>query len=176
MADDLTTGYARGIVAVAQAEGALERVTSELLRFGRAIAENPQLREALADPSVDPGAKLRVAEDLLPRAHPQTVAAVAYVVSSGRARLLEDITRQVGVVSAEQRGGALAEVRTAMPLNDEQRRRLQTAVGRVVGQDVELHEVVDPALVGGVRVQVGDTVIDGSIARRIDDMKAALTS
>lgn len=176
MADDLSTGYARGIAAVAQAEGALERVSVELLRFARAVADNPQLRETLGNPGVDTAAKIGIAEDLLTRAHPQTAAAVGFVVASGRARLLEEIARRVGSIAAEGSGGSLAEVRTAMPLTDAQRTRLQAAITAAVGRPVTIDEVVDPELVGGIRVQVGDTVIDGSIARRLDDMKAQLSS
>lgn len=175
-ADPVVRGYAEAIFTVAQAEGALERVEDELYRFARAIEANADLRDRLTDPSIDTGAKLGVVTDLLAgRAHPQTVSAVAYVVQAGRARQLTQIADALGATGAASRSHALAEVRSAVPLDAEQQRRLSDAIRRSTGRDIDLRVVVDPEVVGGVSVKVGDTVIDGTLARRLTALRAALT-
>jgi F-type H+-transporting ATPase subunit delta len=174
--DAVVAGYAQAIVAVAEAEGALERVEDELFRFGRAVLEHTELRDQLVDPAVDPAVKIGIVTDLLgDRAHPQTLSAVSFVVQSGRARQLPAIADAVVARAAEARAQAVVEVRSAVALSAEQRRRLVQALTRVVGQDVDLKVIVDPDVVGGIVARIGDTVIDGSVARRLAEVRTQLT-
>ena len=100
-AETVIDGYAKAIVAVAEAEGALERVEEELFQFARAIEGSPDLRERLLDPSIETSAKVGLVTDLLgERAHPQTVSAAAFVVQSGRARQLPQIADAVVAAAA----------------------------------------------------------------------------
>ncbi len=173
--DDPVSGYARAIFHVAQAEEALDRVSDELFRFARAMEDNPELRERLTDPAVDVADKLQVVDDLLNRAHPQTVSAALYLVHAGRARQLEDIAEALADLVAESRSRAVAEVRTAVELDDERRKRLAEAIQEATGKQIDLKVIVDPDMVGGVVVKVGDTVIDGSVTRRLSEFRARLT-
>jgi F-type H+-transporting ATPase subunit delta len=175
-ADPVVESYATAIFTVAQAEGALERVEDELYAFARAVQTNAELRDRLVDPGIDTGAKLGIVADLLGgRAHPQTVSAVAYIVQAGRARQLGDITSALVQASAESRSQALAEVRSAVALDGEQQRKLAEALGRAAGRPVDLKVIVDPGVVGGLVAKIGDTVIDGSVARRLAELRTALT-
>ena len=174
--DPVVDGYARAVVSVAEAEGALERVEDELFRFGRAVQDNPDLRDRLIDPSIDAGAKLGVITDLLgDRAHPQTLSAVAFVVHSGRARQLTQIADAVVALAAESRAQAVAEVRSAVDLSEDQRRRLTQALARVAGREIDLKVIIDPTVVGGVIARIGDTVIDGTVSRRLAEVRSQLT-
>jgi F-type H+-transporting ATPase subunit delta len=174
--DPVVTGYATAIFSVAQAEGALERVEDELYRFARAVEGHADLRDKLVDPGVDTGAKLGVVTDLLGgRAHPATVSAVAYVVQAGRARQLTEITDALVQMGAESRSQALAEVRSAVALDADQQRKLAEALGRAAGRPVDLRVIVDPNVVGGVVAKIGDTVIDGSVSRRLAELRSVLT-
>lgn len=175
MAEQVVEGWARGIAAVAEAEGVLERVAGELAAFARAMGDHPQLRDRLTDPGVDPAGKLAAASDLLARAHPQTRAAALYIVQAGRARDLEDIARALLAASASRGGATVAEVRTALPLDAGQQQRLADAIQQTLRRPVQLQVITDATLVGGVSVRVGDTVLDGSLARRLDEVRAALT-
>jgi F-type H+-transporting ATPase subunit delta len=175
-ADPVVQGYASAIFSVAQAEGALERVEDELYAFARAIEQNADLRDRLTDPSTDTGAKLGIVTDLLGgRAHPQTVSAVAYVVQAGRARQLAEIAQALVTMGASSRSQALAEVRSAVTLDAAQQRKLAEALGRTAGQPVDLRVVVDPSVVGGIVAKIGDTVIDGTVSRRLAELRSALT-
>lgn len=174
--DPVVQGYATAIFSVAQAEGALERVEDELFRFSRAMSEHADLRDRLVDPGVDTAAKLGVVTDLLGgRAHPQTVSAVAYIVQAGRARQLAEITDALVHMGAESRSQTVAEVRSAVALDAEQQRKLADALGRAAGKPVDLKVVVDPTVVAGVVAKIGDTVIDGSVSRRLSELRSSLS-
>jgi len=82
----------------------------------------------------------------------------------------------VARAAASSRDKELAEVRSAIPLDDETVQRLATALSRATGKDVEVRVVVDPAVIGGIVATVGDTVIDGSISKRFDSVRQAVRS
>jgi F-type H+-transporting ATPase subunit delta len=172
---DLVDQYARGLLAITNAEGATERVEDELYRFGRALHENDKLREALSERRVPVERRLAVVDELLERkADPQTVAVVSHVIQSGRGRLLVDIIEAYTRAAAAERNRAVAEVRTAVELNDDQRERLRKALGEATGREVELKIIVDESVVGGVLATVGDTVIDGTVSRQLARMRSKL--
>ena len=102
-----------------------------------------------------------------------TVALVSLVVGTGRARELPTIIRQLVAMSAAEANKEVAEVRSAIDLNDDQRKRLAQALGQATGKQVEVKVVVDPSVLGGIVAQVGDTVIDGSVRGRLDQLKNA---
>ncbi|MGH3115298.1 MAG: ATP synthase F1 subunit delta [Gaiellaceae bacterium] len=175
MAGEVTARYAEAIVVVASAEGALDRVSDELFRFARAMDDHPELRDRLTDTTVAIPDKLGIVSELLAeRTHPQTSAALVYVIQAGRARLLTEIADAVVQRSAQTRDRAVAEVRTAAPLDHDRKSRLAAAGERATGKKIDMKVVVDRALLGGVVVRVGDMVIDGSVARRLDELKARL--
>ncbi|MGI8574256.1 MAG: ATP synthase F1 subunit delta [Egibacteraceae bacterium] len=177
MAETLDRTYAEGLLTVVEAEGVLERVEDELYQVARLVEGNTELREQLSDASVPVEQRLGVIEELLgDQAHQQTVAAVSYIVQAGRGRQLAAVADAFAELAAERRSRALAEVRTAVELSEEQRERLARALGEATGQQIDLKVVVDPAIMGGVVATVGETVIDGSVARRLEDVRARLTS
>lgn len=174
-ADPLATGYAEALLSVATAEDALERIEDELFQFARAMEANAELRDRLVDPSLEAGTKLGLVTDLLgARAHPQTVAAVVWLVQAGRARQLPSIADELVRLAARSRHHAVAEARSAVPLTDEQRERLARALQGSSREPVEVKVVVDPGVVGGLVVRMGDTVIDGSIAKRLTDVRTQM--
>jgi F-type H+-transporting ATPase subunit delta len=166
--------FARALLEVAESEGTVQRLEDGLFRFARAVEANPQLSDRLADPGIGLATKLEVIDELL-GAHPETASAVMWIIQSGRARQLGAIADAVVRLAAESRQAAVAEVRAAVELNEEQRRRLATALRTVTGRDVDVKVVVDPDVVGGLLVRVGDTVIDGTVARRLNELRSALT-
>lgn len=174
--DQTVEGYARGIYLVARAEGVVDRVEDEMYRFARAYEGNPDLGRRLGDQHIDVATRLGIISDLLGgKAHPQTVAALSYIVQSERARQLPAIADAVVSLAATSRRSAVAEVRSAIPLDDEQVRRLAASLEQSSGRSVEVKVVVDPDVVGGLVVRMGDTVIDGTVARRLADMRTAMT-
>jgi F-type H+-transporting ATPase subunit delta len=175
--NDRVRGYATALVAVADAEGVLDRVADELFAFAKAVEQDNSLRDAITDKALPLENRHALIRDILGgRAHDVTVTEVSFVVEAGRARDIGKIADGVVALAAERREQAVAEVRSAVPLSDAQRKRLEQALSRATGRTIEAKVVVDPTLVGGVVARVGDLVFDGSIASRLDDAKQALGS
>jgi F-type H+-transporting ATPase subunit delta len=175
MADDRTLAYAEALFAVARAEGTLGEVEDELFRFSQTLSGSDELRDALTDARIPASRRQQIVEDLLGgKASPTTVALVSMVVGTGRARELPAIIRQLVEMSAVESKKELAEVRSAVPLTDDQRDRLAKALNEATGKQVEVRVVVDPSVMGGIVAQIGDTVIDGSVRHRLDQLRDAL--
>ena len=175
--EGLIGGYAQALFAVAQAEDVLPKVEDELYAFGKALEQHTDLRDALTDAALPAENKKAVVRDLLgERANPVTLSLLGFVIDAGRAREIPKIVEELARMASVERSHALAEVRTAVDLTDEQRRRLAEALSRATGRTVDLKVVVDPSVIGGVVARVGDEVFDGSIASRLEDAKQALGS
>lgn len=169
---DRIDAYAIALFEVARAEGALSKVEDELFTFARALEGNDQLRATLTDQAVPVDRRQGIVEDLLgPKASPTTTALVSFVIGSGRGRDLPAIVDRLVQRSADERAEAVAEVRSAMPLDDDQRERLARAIGTATGKKISVKVIVDPSVLGGIVAQVGDTVIDGSVRRRLEQLK-----
>ena len=167
--ESLIRGYAQALFAVAEAEGELEQVEDELYRFGKAVEKQPKLREALTDPALPADRKRSVIEELLgEKAIRHTVSLLGFLVDQGRAKDLSRIIEAMAELAAERRRKAVAEVRTAVPLDAKRREQLAKALAKATGKDVELKVLVDPSVLGGVVARVGDQVFDGSIRRKLE--------
>ena len=165
-------GYATALFAVAQGEGALQRVTDELYAFAKGVEQHPELRDALTNAALPVENRAAIVTDLLgDRAHPATVNLIGLVVAGGHGRELSKIVEHLAQVSAAERSRETAEVRSAVPLDEDQRARLTAALSRATGREVEIQVVVDPSVVGGLVARVGESVFDGSLATRLDDAK-----
>lgn len=172
---DLTRGYATALFEVAEAEGDAERVADELFRFAKALEQNYEFRSALTDIAIPNDRKQAMIDELLGgRATEHTRNIVNFVVSQGHARQLARIAETLSQLSAERQRREIAEVRSAVPLDDEQRRRLAEALGKATGKTVEVKALVDPSVIGGVYAKIGDQVIDGTVRRRLQDFKERL--
>ena len=167
--DALVQGYAQALFAVAEAEAELEKVEDELFRFGKTALGDPALRQALTDPVLPADRKKAVIQDLLgKKASRHTVTLLGFIVDQGRAKDLPRIIEAMAELAAERRRRAVAEVRTAVPLDAKRRDGLAKALSEATGKDVELKVLVDPSVIGGVVAQVGDQVFDGSIRRKLE--------
>ena len=174
-AADRNDAYATALFEVARAEGNLERVEAELYQVARAIEGNENLRSKLTDQALPVELRQGIVEDLLgDRTQPVTKALVSFVVGSGRARDLPTIIDLLVQRTAEERQEVVAEIRSAIPLDDDQQARLADALSRRTGQKVSVKVNVDPSILGGIVATIGDTVIDGSIRRRLDQLKESL--
>ena len=175
MADDRTLAYAEALFSVARAEGTLGEVEDELFRFSQTLSGSDELRDALTDAHVPASRRQQIVEDLLGgRASATTVALVSMVVGTGRSRELPAIIRGLVEMSAREANKEVAEVRSAVPLTADQRDRLTKALNEATGKQVEVKVVIDPSVLGGIVAQVGDTVIDGSVRSRLEQLKNVL--
>ena len=169
---DRTDAYAAALFAVALGEGELERVEEELFRVARTLEGNDDLRSTLTDEAIPVDRRQGIVEDLLgDRASPVTTALVSFLVGAGRGRDLPEIIDKMVERAAEERAEVVAEVRTAVPLENDQRERLAEALSTATGKQVSVKATVDPSVMGGVVAQIGDTVIDGTIRHRLNQLR-----
>lgn len=174
---DRIAGYASGIFELAKAEDELERVEDELFAVAQALDGSADLRSALTDPQLPLERKQAIVDDLLEgRASSLTVGLIQLVLGQGRSSELPAIARALLEKAAESRDRAVAEVRSAVALDDETVERLAAALGRATGKKVEVKVIVDETVIGGIVARVGDNVIDGSIAKRVESLRQAVQS
>ena len=170
-------GYGAAIFEVAKAEGELERIERELFTVARTFATSNELRDALTNPQLPIDRKQGIIDDLIGgRASTLTVAFVSFVVEAGRATDLPAIIDAFIARAASSRAKAVAEIRSAVPLEPEVLERLGVALSQATGKELELKVIVDPSVIGGVIARVGDIVIDGSVARRLASLREVMKS
>ncbi|WP_214321530.1 F0F1 ATP synthase subunit delta [Nonomuraea sediminis] len=167
-----------GVVAAvgeAEAQGKLDDVEDELFRFGRIIAGNPELRRALTDAAAPEDGKRQLLRDLLDgKVAPTTLRLVTQLVLHPRGRSLESGLEEYGQLVAQQRQRLVAVVRSAVELSEEQKRRLAAWLKSSYGRDVHLNVEVDPRVLGGFSVRIGDEIIDTTIVGRIEEVRRRL--
>lgn len=175
MNDAVIDGYARALFEVARAEGTIDEVEDELFRFARSYESSDALRNALTDEMVPAAKRQAIVEDLLGgTATPTTTQLVSMVVGSGRGRDLPAIIDKLVERASASKDRSLAEVRSAVPLTADQEARLSAALTNATGKQLNLKVIVDPSVLGGLVATVGDTVIDGTVRTRVDQLKSRL--
>jgi len=164
-----------GVVAYVKAAGSeTERLADELFTFAQAVKDNPELRDALADPARAGADKRRLIENLLgAQALPVTVALAGQSISGSHRTVGVALTEYQKVVADVQSQG-VATVRVARPLGDAELDRLASALTAQYGRPVHLNQLVDASVIGGIRVEIGDDVIDGTVSSRLDDARRRL--
>ncbi|MEV5977154.1 F0F1 ATP synthase subunit delta [Streptomyces sp. NPDC052114] len=154
----------------AQKAGVLDNVEDELFRFGRIVSSSTELRAALVDRSATGKAKSELLRSLLGgRAEDVTERLIERLVTVPRGRSLEEGLESLSKLAADRRNRMVAVVTSAVPLTDQQKQRLGAALAKVYGRPMHLNLDVDPTVLGGITVKVGDEVINGSIADRIEE-------
>jgi F-type H+-transporting ATPase subunit delta len=172
--DERTLAYAGALFGVARSEGNLADVEDELFRFARLLEGNDELRTTLTDPALPVSRRQQIVEDLLGgRANPITTSLLSMVVGTGRSRDLPAIVDELVRISAAEGNKEVAEVRSAIALTDDQKARLADALAAATGKQVEVKVVLDPTVLGGLVAQIGDTVIDGSVKTKLEQLKTA---
>lgn len=170
LTDSLEELSATADLVAAQRTGALDDVEDELFRFARIVASNTGLRAALTDRAAGAPAKTQLLHSLLGgRAHPVTERLVIRLVNHPRGRSLETGLEALSRLAAARRDRVVAVVVSAVPLSDRQKQRLGAQLARLYGRQVHLNLDVDPEVLGGIKVRVGDEVINGTIADRLEE-------
>jgi F-type H+-transporting ATPase subunit delta len=166
---------ARAAFAAADRDGELDRVEDELFRFAALVEREPALRSALTDPGLPVERKRALVADLAGgRASRRSASLLDLLVELGEGHDLARSAKAWAELAAGRRDRAVAEVRTAVPLDAERQARLAEALTRVTGRPVDLRLEVDEAILGSVVVRIGDEVLDGSVRNRLQQAREEL--
>jgi F-type H+-transporting ATPase subunit delta len=168
LVEALETLARRAVLVQAERDGALEDVEDELFRFGRILDAQSKLRELLADDTAPVAGRLALLDGLIAdKVTPVTRQLLAATVRVPRGRSLEFVVGKLAELAAAMRDRSVARVTAAAPLSDEQERRLSQSLSTIFGRSVSVQVELDPDLLGGLVIRVGDEVIDGSVAARL---------
>jgi F-type H+-transporting ATPase subunit delta len=160
------------VLAKAENAGHLDAVEDELFRFSRVVAADVGLRDAFSTRSEGSERKAELVQHLLgEKATPETVRLATQAAVAPRGLRTEQVLENFVEAAAYRRQQLVAEVISAVPLTTRQRERLGAALRRIYGRPIRLNTDVDPGVVGGLRVQLGGEVIDGTVLARLDDAR-----
>lgn len=174
-AHDLTNALERQAIRselrLAQNAGGLESVNEELFGFGRTVAGDPQLRDAIENRNAPLELRERLVDQLLVGKVGGGTVRLAKRALKARERNVALTLESYLELGAELANRTIAKVTAAQPLDAEQAHRLQVALLKLAGRPVELQVRVDPRVLGGLRVQIGDQVIEGTVSGRLDEAR-----
>jgi F-type H+-transporting ATPase subunit delta len=166
----------QSLLAGAEHQGRIDQVEDELFRFERTVAGSSGLRDALSVRNTDADGKAKLVDTLLAgKASPETVRLARQAASVPRGRKIDRTLEEYLRLASVRRDQLTAVVTSAVHLDEQQQARLRSSLEGIYGKTVILQTVVDPHVVGGIHVRVGDEVVDGTIARRIDEARRHVT-
>ncbi len=168
-------GAAQAALTAAEADGALGRVAEELFAFDRVLVGSRALRAALSDQRSQVSARLALVDGLLAdKVHPTTLRLVRRIVSQPRGRTVSGSLADLGRLAAERQLALVAKATTAVRLTEAQTDRLERTLTKMYGRGVKVNNAIDPTVIGGVQVQVGDETVDSTVIARLDEVRRRL--
>jgi F-type H+-transporting ATPase subunit delta len=173
----VAAGYARALYDLAVLSDAVDATDEGLAACAAAVRGSADLRSALTDTSVPAEKKRDVLRDIFGAGvTPEVLAIVTVLAERGLTGLLTDVARIHREIAESERDVVVAEVTTAVPLDDALRASVTGKLTASLGRPVVLRETVDASILGGIRIQVAGRVLDGSVSTQLEGVRQALTS
>jgi len=177
--DALETLAASVVIAVAENTSAvsasgltgLESLENDLFAFNHSVESSHEVQRALSEPQASPAAKVSLAEKLVPGASEEAKVLIGQAVTAPRGLKATSLVRRFAELAAKRQQRWIATVSVTRPLTEIQTSRLQTGLNALYGRELKINMNVDPALIGGIRIQVGDEVVDASVAGRLGQLQ-----
>lgn len=167
--------YAEAAFEIGRADGTLDAWERDLQRLGTVLG-NDEVRALVEHPAVAYADKERVLRRVVGDVSDEALNLILLMVRRGRPGAIHRMAERFAELVRRERGIALAEVRTPLPLDDAQRDELMTRLRELTAQKVEINEVVDESLIGGITVRIGDQLYDASVRTRLERLRARLTA
>lgn len=180
--DALETLAASVVIAVAENKSAvsasgisgLEALENDLFSFNQAVESNHEVQRAVSEPQAGSAAKVALAEKLVPTASEEAKVLIGQAVSQPRGLKATKLVRRFAELAAKRQQRWIATVSVTRPLTETQTSRLQAGLNALYGRELKINMNVDPALIGGIRIQVGDEVVDASVLARLGQLHRQL--
>jgi F-type H+-transporting ATPase subunit delta len=173
--DTAARRYADAAFEIGRSERTLDAWERDLDRLSTALADR-ELRSLLEHPAVAFADKERVLRRVVSDVGPEALNLVLLMVRRGRPRAIARMAERFGELVRRERGVALAEIRTALPLEETQRVAVSERLAELTGDKIQINEVVDESLIGGITVRIGDRLYDASVRNRLERLRARLTA
>jgi F-type H+-transporting ATPase subunit delta len=175
-ATDVGAPYAQALFDLAVEEAALDAIEADLIALKGLLAESEDLRRLLVSPKFSADEKAKGLAALAARAGLQKTTAkfLGLLAANRRTAALGDVIAAFQRLAADRRGLVSAQVVTAIPLTDAQNRGLVAALRQALGKEPQIDAVVDPSILGGLKVRVGSRLYDASLKSKLDNLKFAL--
>ena len=180
--DALETLAATVVISVAENKSAvsasgisgLEELENDLFSFNQAVASNHEVQRALSEPQASAAAKATLAEKLVPGVSEEAKVLITQAVTQPRGIKPTRLVQRFAELAAKRQQRWIATVSVTRPLTQTQLARLQAGLNALYGRELKVNINVDPALIGGIRVQVGDEVLDASVITRLGELQRQL--
>jgi F-type H+-transporting ATPase subunit delta len=167
--------YAQGIFQLAEAERNLQAWRQDLAQLDQ-LLQDDVLRAAFANPSVTTARRLELARRLAPELRPETQNLLRLLVERRRTADMEEIRREFDRMADDAEGIANVILTTAIPLDNAEKERYEKELAQRLNRRVRLEHRVDPSLVGGATIQVGDRLVDGSVRMQLSQLRQRLVA
>ncbi|MDQ0922924.1 F-type H+-transporting ATPase subunit delta [Pseudarthrobacter sp. W1I19] len=180
--DALETLAATVVISVAENKSAvsasgisgLEELENDLFSFNQAVASNHEVQRALSEPQASAAAKATLAERLVPGVSEEAKVLITQAVTQPRGIKATRLVERFAELAAKRQQRWIATVSVTRPLTQTQLARLQAGLNALYGRELKVNVNVDPALIGGIRVQIGDEVLDASVITRLGELQRQL--
>lgn len=173
--DSAARRYADAAFELGRAARSLDDWERDLATLVEALRD-PGLREVIEHPAIAFADKEKVVRRVAPNVGEQPMKLVLLMIRRGRPGAIEPMAARFADLVRRERGVTLAEVRTALPLDEAERTAISEKLRELTGDTVEMHEMVDDALIGGIAVRIGDRLWDASVRGRLERLRARLTA
>ncbi len=167
--------YADAAFEIGKADGALDVWERDLVTLREALRDEG-LRNLVEHPAVSYADKEKVLRRVATGVAEEPLRLALLMIRRGRPGAIDAMVERFGELLRRERGVSLAEVRTAQALDDEQRGAIAERLRALTGDEIEMREVVDDSLIGGVSVRIGDRLYDASVRSRLERLRARLTA
>ena len=171
----LSTRYAKALLDLAIEGAVVDEAAADLKEFTRILRENRDLKRFLTSPLIDRGAKLAPLDRLLAGATKLGGDFIRLLVQKGRISILEGIACDYERLAAEELGRATARIETARPIDDSEVEAIRRQLARLTKKEIRADVSVNRSILAGVRARVGDRVYDGSLLKKLENMRRILT-
>ena len=173
--DTAARRYAEAALEIGRSDGSIDEWERDLGRLREALADE-ELRGLVEHPAVPYAAKERVLRRAAGDVMPEALNLVLLMVRRGRPGAIDRMVEHFGELVRRHRGVSLAEVRTALQLEESQREAIVERLHQITGDEIEINELVDESLIGGITVRIGDRLYDASVRNRLERLRARLTA
>ncbi|MBD2863587.1 MULTISPECIES: F0F1 ATP synthase subunit delta [Paenibacillus] len=167
--------YAKALFELARERGKVAEVEQELQAVSNALADNPEYVKLLEHPNIGASVKTSMLKQVFEgKVSEELMNTLQLLMQRGREAIIRDLAVQYSLIANDALGQAQAKVYTPLPLSAEESDKIAAAFGQVVGKKIRVENIVEPSLLGGLQVRIGDRLYDGSLSGKLQRMEKTL--